>query len=237
MDRCFKALVMLGMCFVPGLKTAALFLALALPVLAQQTISFPTQDGGLIFGDVYGKGERAVVLAHGGRFNKQGWAEQARSIAAAGFRALAIDFRGEGQSRGATAADVEAGRRFDVLGAVHYLRRTGAKSVSVVGASMGGDYAAEAAEIEPKAIDRLVLLASGAYTTLDNFKAPKLFILARDDANDDGPRLPQIRARYEKAADPKELIIVDGSAHAQFLFQTDQGARVMREILRFLTQR
>jgi hypothetical protein len=35
---------------------------------------------------------------------------------------------------------------------------------------------------------------------------------------------------------PKELIILDGSAHAQFLFATDQGARLMREILRFLSQ-
>ena len=34
------------------------------------------------------------------------------------------------------------------------------------------------------------------------------------------------------------IIIVfqlDGSAHAQFLFQTEQGDRVMKEILRFLT--
>src|SRR5438094_313711 len=59
--------------------------------------------------------------------------------------------------------------------------------------------------------------------------------VARDDANDAGPRLPKIRAHYEKAPDPKELIVVDGSAHAQFLFQTDQGERVMREILRFLS--
>jgi hypothetical protein len=29
---------------------------------------------------------------------------------------------------------------------------------------------------------------------------------------------------------------VDGSAHAQFLFQTNQSERVMREILRFLTE-
>jgi hypothetical protein len=65
-------------------------------------------------------------------------------------------------------------------------------------------------------------------------KGPKLFILARDDANDDGPRLPKIRAQYLKASDPKKLIILDGSAHAQFLFQTDQGERVMREILLFL---
>lgn len=172
-----------------------------------------------------------MVLAHGGRFQKDGWAPQARTLAAAGFRVLAIDFRGEGKSRG----NPEEERRFDVLGAVHYLRKTGAKSVSVVGASMGGDYAAEAAELEPEAIDRLVLLASGAYTALTKMKGPKLFILARDDANDDGPRLPKIRAQYQKALDPKELIIVDGSAHAQFLFATNQGERVMHEILRFLS--
>jgi len=214
-----------------------MFLAAAVPALAQRTVSFPTGDGGLIYGDVYGTGKRAVVLAHGGRFDRQSWAEQARSLAAAGFLVLAIDFRGEGQSRGGTPADVEQGRRFDLLGAVHYLREAGAKNVSVVGASMGGDYAAEAAEAEPAAIDRLVLLGSGAYTTLAKFKGPKLFILARDDANDDGLRLPKIRARYEKAADPKRLIVVNGSAHAQFLFKTDQGDRVMREILQFLSQR
>jgi hypothetical protein len=37
-----------------------------------------------------------------------------------------------------------------------------------------------------------------------------------------------------RASEPKQLIILDGSAHAQFLFQTDQGDRVMREIFRFL---
>lgn len=217
------------------LRSVTTLLALACIVAAQQNVSFPTQDGGLIYGDVYGSGDSAVVLAHGGRFNRASWAEQAPAIVAAGFRVLAIDFRGEGQSRGGTPGNAEEGRRFDVLGAVHYLRKAGAKSVSVVGASMGGDYAAEAAETEPAAIDRLVLLASGAYTTLTKMKGPKLFILARDDANDDGPRLPKIRAQYLKASDPKKLIIVDGSAHAQFLFKTDQGERVMREILRFLS--
>jgi hypothetical protein len=67
-------------------------------------------------------------------------------------------------------------------------------------------------------------------------KGRKLFIVARDDANDDGLRLPRIRANYERAVGPKELVILDGSAHAQFIFATDQGARLMREILRFLSQ-
>jgi pimeloyl-ACP methyl ester carboxylesterase len=220
-----------------ALRIVSTFLALTVLMEAQQSISFPTQDGGLIYGDLYGKGSNAVVLAHGGRFKKDSWVEQARTMAGAGFRVLAIDFRGEGQSRGGAPGNDEQGRRFDLLGAVHYLRKTGAKSVSVVGASMGGDYAAEAAETEPAVIDRLVLLAAGAYTPLTKMKGPKLFILARDDANDDGPRLPKIRSQYLKALDPKELIIVDGSAHAQFLFQTDQGKQVMHEILRFLSER
>jgi hypothetical protein len=62
-----------------------------------------------------------------------------------------------------------------------------------------------------------------------------LFIVARDDASADGPRLPRIREQYEKAPQPKELIVLDGSAHARYLFQTDQGERVMQEILRFLS--
>ncbi len=214
------------------LRKVRMFFAFASLATAQQSVSFPTQDGGVIYGDMYGKCDRAVVLAHGGRFKKDSWGPQARTLGAAGFCVLAIDFRGEGASHSGAEED----RRFDVLGAVHYLRKTGAKNVSVVGASMGGDYAAEAAQIEPAAIDRLVLLGAGAYTALTKMKGPKLFILARDDANDDGPRLPRIRAQYQKALDPKELIVVDGSAHAQFLFATDQGERVMHEIMRFLSE-
>jgi dienelactone hydrolase len=221
-----------------GFRAMLTAIALAGAALAQLGVSFPTQDGGLIYADMYGKGNRGVVLAHGGRFNRKSWEKQAVALAAAGFRALTIDYRGEGRSRGGIEGrPLDEGRHLDVLAAIHYLRQTGAKSVSVVGASMGGDYSAEAAETEPTEIDRLVLLASGAYTPLTRMKGRKLFILARDDANADGPRLPKIRVQYEKAHEPKKLIILDGSAHAQFLFQTDQGERVMREILRFLTAR
>jgi hypothetical protein len=66
----------------------------------------------------------------------------------------------------------------------------------------------------------------------------KLFLIARDDRQGgDSLRLPRVREIYAKTTEPKELIIVEGSAHAQFLFETDQGERVMREILRFLTEK
>jgi pimeloyl-ACP methyl ester carboxylesterase len=217
----------------------AIFAAVLLTCFAaaQEHVSFPTQDGGLIYADLYGKGDRGVVLAHGGRFNKESWEKQARALAAAGFRALAIDFRGYGQSRGPGQADpLSAPLHLDVLAAVRYLRKNGAKTVSVVGGSMGGGAGADASiASEPGEIDRVVLLGAAPNGPAEKLKARTLFIVARDDVSGDGPRLPGIRAQYEKAPQPKQLIVLDGSAHAQYLFQTDQGERVMREILRFLS--
>jgi len=206
---------------------------------AQKTVSFPTKDGGVVYGDLYGEGTRDVLLAHGGQFNKESWKKQAEILAAAGFRVLAIDFRGYGPSRGPGQADpLGAPLYLDVLAAVRYLRNTGAKTVSVVGASMGGWAAGDASILsEPGEIDRLVFLGASPGGSAEKLKARSLFIVARDDSSGDGPRLPGIRAQYEKAPEPKELIIVDGSAHAQFLFGTDQGEKVMREILRFLSEK
>lgn len=213
----------------------ALFVARV--VAAQKTVSFPTEDGGLVYADVYGEGDRSVVLAHGGRFNKESWEKQARNLATAGFCVLALDFRGYGKSKGpGDSAPMSAPLYLDVLAAVRYLRKSGAKTVAVVGGSMGGG-AAGAASIasRPGEIDRLVFLGAYPDGPAEKLKCRSLFMVARDDANEDGPRLPKIRTQYEKAPEPKELIILDGSAHAQFLFQTDQADRVMREILRFLS--
>jgi esterase/lipase len=128
----------------------------------------------------------------------------------------------------------------DVLAAVKYLRDAGAKSVSVVGGSMGGGAAGDASvQAEPGQIDRLVFLGSeGSYSSPEKMKGRKLFIIARNDiGSGDIPRLPRVREHYEKALGPKELIVVEGSAHAQFLFTSDQGERVMRDILRFLSEK
>jgi pimeloyl-ACP methyl ester carboxylesterase len=215
--------------------TVAVFLAQS--AAAQRTVSFPTEDEGVVYADLYGTGARAIVLAHGGQFNKESWAKQAKILVAAGFQVLAIDFRGYGKSRGPGDSDPEdAPLHLDVLAAVRYLRNNGAKSVSIIGGSMGGSAAGDASiASQPGEIDRLVFLGAAPNGPADKLKSPSLFIVARDDASSDGPRLPGIRKQYEKAPEPKKLIIVDGSAHAQFLFQTDQGDRVMREILSFLS--
>jgi hypothetical protein len=47
--------------------------------------------------------------------------------------------------------------------------------------------------------------------------------------------LDKITQSYIAASEPKELLIVDGSAHAQALFRTDRGAELMSKIVSFLS--
>jgi pimeloyl-ACP methyl ester carboxylesterase len=203
---------------------------------AQTTVSFSTQDGGTIFADVYGSGDKAVVLAHGGQFSKESWHKQALVFVQHGYRVLALDFRGYGKSHGPGDKDpMDAPLYLDVLAAVRYLHATGAKSVFVVGGSMGGSAAGDASiASRPGEIARIVMLGSAPNGPADKLKSPALFIVARHDASAGGPRLPAIQRQFARAPQPKKLVILEGSAHAQFLFATSQGDRVMREILRFL---
>ncbi len=205
-----------------------------------RTISIPATDGA-ITADVYGAGERAVVLAHGGRFDRTSWKEQARVFAAAGFRVVAIDFRAAIASRQGKETpclyDASCLAK-DILAVVRYLRRDGAKLVSVVGGSLGGGAAAQATvEAKTGEIDRVVLLAHMLIDEPARMKGRKLFIVARNDLGGSGkPRLDGIRAQFERAPDPKEMVILEGSAHAQFLFDSDQAKPLLDEILRFLSE-
>ncbi len=201
-------------------------------------VSFPTEDGGVVHANLFGAGDHGVVLAHGGRFNKESWAAQAPVLAKAGFRVLAIDFRGRGQSTGGSQENSSHDVHFDVLAAVRYLRDNSATTVSVVGASFGGGAAAQAAtEAEEGEIDRLVLLAASSIAEPESMQGRKLFITTREDFRGEGAlRLPEIRDQYDRAPGPKQLVILEGSAHAQFIFDTDQGELLMQEILRFLSE-
>ncbi len=230
---------------------------------APELVSFATPDGGLVYADLYARADRdadanaadadadadgaddadhadrAVVLAHGAQFDKESWGQQARVLAAAGFRVLAIDFRGYGRSTGpGQEQPLGAPLKLDVLAAVRWLRAAGAKSVSVVGGSMGGTAAADASiEAAPGEIDRLVLLGAAASGPPEKLQGRKLFIVSRQDTRGDGVvRLDRIREQYERAPQPKELLVLEGAAHAQFLFATDQGERLMSEIVRFLSE-
>jgi pimeloyl-ACP methyl ester carboxylesterase len=191
---------------MPVVRALMAAVVLAGLTCAQNHVSFPTLDGWTIHADMYGTDARCVVLAHGGRFEKGSWEKQARALVRAGFCALAIDLRGFGMSQeGPQPARSDFGSPLDVQAAVRYLHDNGARTVSVVGASMGGD-AAEGAlgEAKPGEIDRIVLLAHGACGPPERLKGRKLFIVTRDDLGPgDKPRLAKIRATYERAPDQR----------------------------------
>lgn len=164
----------------------------------------------MVYVDVYGEGDLGVVLAHGGRFTKESWSAQAPATAASGSTYWPPC---------ATCT------------------RPGASSVSVVGASFGGWAAALAALEAPDQIDRLVLLAHSPIDQPERLPGRTRFIVSRNDTTARGiPRLIDIRDQYRRAPGPKELVILEGSAHAQFIFETDEGERLLREIIRFLSQ-
>ena len=108
---------------------------------------------------------------------------------------------------------------------------------TLIGASFGGWASARAATRLPAGqLDRLVLLAHSPIADPGLLQGRILFITARDDVSGSGMlRLPSIRDQYERAPGPKELVILDGSSHAQHIFATDQGPRLLAEIIRFMT--
>ena len=191
-------------------------------------VSFPTADGGTVYANEYGAGERAVVLAHGMVFDKESWDEQARALAAAGLRVLAIDFRGYGASKGPGGREA---LHEDVLGATRYLRETGAAGVSLVGGSMGGGAVGRAvAALEPGQVDRVVLLAAVPNDHPERMQGRKLFVVSKGDGLHD-----RVVDQFERAPEPKRLEVLDGDAHAQHIFKTDQGPKLLKLLRDWLT--
>ena len=190
---------------------------------AFREVSFATSDGGRVFANLYGTGDHGVVLAHGAIFNKESWAKQSEQLAAKGYRVLAIDFRGYGKSK---AGSMGNRLELDLLAAVGYLRDHGAKRVSVVGGSMGGGAAAEAAvEAKEGDIDRLVLLAHSPVSRPEKMKGNKLFIVSEGDGSK-----RSVQRQHEAAAEPKKLVIMPGDAHAQHIFRTKHAEELMNHI-------
>lgn len=193
----------------------------------RRAVSFKTADDGTVHALLYGRGERAVVLAHGAVFNKESWERLAKRLAARGFLVLALDFRGYGRS---VAGSNSAALHEDILSAVRYLRDKGSTEIAVVGASMGGNAAARAAiEAREGEIAKLILLSPAPFRQPEKLKGDLLFIASKEE-----PLAEKIRTTYGKAPTPKRLELIEGRAHAQHIFKTDQSERLSVVIEEFL---
>jgi len=104
-----------------------------LPNLVQ---TFPTPDGLRLAADVAGSGERGcVILAHGGGQTRHSWASTATRLAESGWKTIALDLRGHGESQWAADGDYQIQRFAEDLVAVSAGLRG---KPALIGASLGG---------------------------------------------------------------------------------------------------
>lgn len=193
-----------------------------------RTVSFKTADGGKIYANRFEGNDHAVILAHGKIFNKESWETFASRLSDCGFTVLAIDFRGYGQSEPGTK---ESGLEEDILGAIRFLRNEEIKKVSILGGSMGGCAAGRAAvQSAPGMIHKLILLSPTPFDRPEEIHAGDiLFIASKEEGN-----RAQVEALYSHAPEPKKIELLEGNAHAQHLFKTDEAKNLESLIVAFL---
>lgn len=199
-----------------------------------RVVRFPAEDGVELTGDLRGSGPTGVVLAHMFPTDRTSWADLGSLLADRGYRSLAFDFRGYGDSGG--QRDIPEIWR-DVLAAVDALRDRGARRIVLIGASMGGTaslIAASRAEVQG------VITLSAAETfmglstppeVLQAVDEPKLFIAAQGD----GSAAATAQTFYDTASGAKRLEIVTGVDHGTDLLEGQQGETVRELILNFLS--
>ena len=158
---------------------------------------------------VWGDGQVGVVLVHGAAFDAASWTPQAEQMAAAGATVVAVE---DSDSIVAAVTDLRQHRNVS--------------SVALIGGSAGADSIMRTVAAQPGLADQLILLSPNAVVE-GLGDEPKLFIVSEDE-----PRAQVSRQLADVSpGDDNEVLVVPGSAHAQHVFDTDQGAVVMQAIL------
>jgi pimeloyl-ACP methyl ester carboxylesterase len=197
----------------------------------ETAVQLKTSDGARVYGVAVGKGSTGVVLAHQAMSDHCEWMTFARELARRGMRALAIDLRDNGVSRGGAAGRYDR----DVAAAVARLRADGAKRVELVGASMGATSVLVAAASITPAVDGVVSLSAPArYYALDALRAvkrsrvPVRFVVGTQDT----PFALDARTLMRAAvAKDKAILRLATSAHGSSLLELP---RAKTFVLRFL---
>ena len=211
---------------------AATLIASASPTWADfQEVRFRSVDGLMLDGSLFTveNADRVVIFAHGAVFDKTSWYPQAEKLQAMGVAALTFNFRGYGASDAGPRADLKN----DVLGTIAFAKARGYTKIALVGGSMGGAAVLDALAAMDTSdnVDRVVLLAPAGGAPVKQADIDKLFLVADGDSLRD-----RVKAIHAASAEPKELEVFPGSAHAQHVFSAPEGSAVEAKILEFLSK-
>jgi len=197
----------------------------------ETAVHLVASDGARIYGVAVGRGSTGVVLVHQYLSDHCEFMYFARDLADRGLRALSIDLRDNGVSRGGAPGRFDR----DIAAAVARLRADGARRVVLVGASMGATAVLVAASSITPRVDGVVSLSAPAhFDVLDALRAvkrsrvPVRFVvgtLDRQFAADASTLERAARAR------DKALLRLPGAAHGSSLLELPRGKAF---VLRFV---
>jgi pimeloyl-ACP methyl ester carboxylesterase len=118
------------------------------PPQGSRQVTIPSEGEKLSAVEI-GQGANVAVLSHGGTGTKEGFYGLASALADDGWRAIAYDARGVGDSTGTRGQD----RDVDLRAVVTYARSTGAESIVLGGGSLGAALSiAMASELRVQAV-------------------------------------------------------------------------------------
>ncbi|MDQ4063398.1 MAG: alpha/beta hydrolase, partial [Actinomycetota bacterium] len=166
---------------------------------------------------IWGTGDRGAVLAHGAAYDAASWEDQGRTLAENGVVALVV----------------EETSTSNVRSAINYLKEeSGVGSVALIGSSAGSRGVLEAAEASSEEVGQIILL-SGMGDVSGLGEQPKLFVASEGE----GGLAEEVSRMAEEAPGAEnEALLLPGDAHAQAIFQTEEGERLTQTILERLEE-
>jgi len=197
-------------------------------------VSFTTEDGIQLNGNIFGTGERWVILSHMYPTDQTSWFDFAEYLKDNGYIVLTYDFRGYGKSGG--SKDVSIIDK-DLEAALNYIKQYDPEKIFLIGASMGGTASLIVASRQE--VNGVISLSSpaeweglSALKAVANIQAPKLFIASKGDDS----AASSADALYQASLEPKSLKILEGKSHGIFIFEEEpeNGEIIKQQILNFL---
>lgn len=204
--------------------------------MESKKINFTTSDGIKLAANEFNpSAERAVILLHQMRMDKSSYDFFIDRLVEEGYRVLALDFRGFGESQGDLSKFTESdfqGMFNDVMAAEEYLRQNNQNlHIQIIGSSIGANTALRFQEMNT--VSSVVLLSPGRNyhgidptdSNLSNIACPIFYLNSEEDAS-----VQDTQALYNESPltnDLKKIQIVSGNAHGVNLLHDVQVAEAV----------
>ena len=187
------------------------------PLPAGQEIIFDGSDNRNLTGTLYGEGETAILLANMSIGGQKQWNPLVAAVNPQKFTTVTFDYR--------TINDVSP----DMQHILGWLRQEGFERIICIGASLGTQ-ACSSIALEPEMAGIVLIAGSVHFGSVAEAVYPKLFIAGELD-----PGAFNIQTGYERAAEPKELVIFeDNRAHGTDLFSSTDSGKFLTLLLDFV---